>query len=305
MKNLVLSMLAIASITAMNSCSSESDPIDEAINAGNQEKVEIKLNAGVVGIETKAPITSSSTFTPSIVGWNVATQPSTTTAPKWTTTPTAAISGSASAAKIELTDKQYYEGDATLHSFIRGYHPAGTSADGSVTFTNTTGEEDVMMTEIVDAGTRTNNTTAALVFSHKLSQLNFKVAKDATLPAGVTLTSIAIKNAELPTGFDIVTGEIAYAAAADLTVPGISSQEINTEASAGNAVMIKPLSSTEIKLDIVTSQGEFKDVPVTVEAADSNGGTSYTITLTFKQKEVATTASVTDWTQKTGSGEVM
>lgn len=302
MKNLVLSMLAIASITAMNSCSSENDPINEV--AGG-DKVEIKLNAGVIGIETKAPITSSGTFEPSIVGWNVATQPTTTTAPKWITTPTAAISGSASAAKIELKDKQYYEGDATLHSFIRGYYPTGTSANGSVTFTNTTGEEDVMMTEIVDAGTRTNNTTAALVFSHKLSQLNFKVAKDATLPTGVTLTSITIKNAELPTGFDIVTGVITYTSSADLTVPGISSQEIGTEASAGNAVMIKPLSSTDIKLDIVTSQGEFKDVPVTVEAVDTDGGTSYTITLTFKQKEVATTASVTDWTQKTGSGEVM
>lgn len=305
MKNLVLSMLAIASITAMNSCSSESDPIDEAINAGNQEKVEIKLSAGVVGIETKAPITTNDDFTPSIVSWNVKTKPETTTAPTWTTTSTAAIKGNASGVKIELKDKKYYEGDATLHSFIRGYYPTGTLTDGTVAFTNTTGEEDVMMTDIVDAGTRTDNITAELVFTHKLSQLNFKVLKDATLPTEVTLTSIAIKEAELPTGFDIVTGTITYAAPADLTVPGITTQKIGTEASAGNAVMIKPLSTTNITLDIVTSQGEFKNVPVTVEAADTKGGTSYTITLTFKQKEVATTASVTDWTQKTGSGEVM
>ena len=55
MKSLALSMLAIASIAAMSSCSSENDPVDEVI-AGNQEKVEIKLSAGTIGVETKAPI---------------------------------------------------------------------------------------------------------------------------------------------------------------------------------------------------------------------------------------------------------
>ena len=69
--------------------------------------------------------------------------------------------------------------------------------------------------------------------------------------------------------------------------------------------MIKPLSTTTLTLDVVTSQGSFNDVTVTVDGADTNGGTSYTITLNFKQREVTTTASVTDWTQKTGSGDVM
>ena len=53
-----------------------------------------------------------------------------------------------------------------------------------------------MMTEIVDAGTRDNAQTAALTFAHKLSQLNFKVQKDATLQGDVTLTSITVKNAD-------------------------------------------------------------------------------------------------------------
>ena len=42
MKNLVVSMLAIASISVLSSCSNESDVIDE-VTGGNQDKVEIKL----------------------------------------------------------------------------------------------------------------------------------------------------------------------------------------------------------------------------------------------------------------------
>ena len=47
MKNLVVSMLAIASISVLSSCSNESDVIDE-VTGGNQDKVEIKVAAGVL-----------------------------------------------------------------------------------------------------------------------------------------------------------------------------------------------------------------------------------------------------------------
>lgn len=304
MKNLVLSMLAIASISVLSSCSSESDVIDE-VTGGDQ--VEIKLNAGVIGVETKAPITGADTFTPSIVGWNEKDQPSVAaTAPAWTTTPTAAIAGNASSTPIALTDKQYYDAGNVKHTYIRGYFPVGTASNGAVSFTNTTGDQDVMMTPIVDAGTRTTATAAELTFSHKLSQLNFKVKKDASLQGAVTLTSITIKNAELPTGFDITTGTITYATATDLPIPGISAPTIrDTEAGAGSPVMIKPLESTELSLDIVTSQGTFNNIKATVTAIDANGGTSYTITLTFKQKDITTTAAVTDWTTATGAGDVI
>lgn len=67
MKSLVLSMLAIASMAAMSSCSSENDPVDEVINAGNQEKVEIKIAAGVLKAETKAPVDDSTPTTVSIL----------------------------------------------------------------------------------------------------------------------------------------------------------------------------------------------------------------------------------------------
>lgn len=307
MKSLALSMLAIASMAAMSSCSSENDPVDEVI-AGNQEKVEIKLSAGVVGIETKAPIGTDDEFTPSIVGWNETTEPAAAkTTPAWTTTPNAAIRGNASGAAITLTDKQYYDGNSEKHAYIRGYYPVGTLSNGVVTFTNTVGDQDVMMTSIEDAGTRSTSasTPTALTFAHKLSQLNFKIQKDESLQGTVTLTSITVQNVKLPTGFDITTGTINYADATNLLVSGITSQTIGDIAAAGNPIMIEPLSSTTLKLDVVTSQGTFNDINVTVDEANTNGGNSYTITLSFKQKEVTTTATVTPWNEKTGSGDVM
>lgn len=300
MKALVFSMLAMA---AMVSCTSESDPI----NDGGNEKVEIKLNAGVIGVVTKAAISATDKFTPQIAGWEGSAAPTVETDATWSSSGSE-ILGNATSATITLAPKQYYNPDNTVKTFIRGYYPVGSITGSSVVLTNTTGDQDIILSDFVDAGAKPTGSTAAknLIFTHKLSQLNFKVIGDASLAIGTTLTSITIKDAALPTSFDISTGVITYATATDLSLAGITANlKISaTEAPAGNAVMIKPTGAA-LSLDIVTNNGSFQDVPVTLSAADTNGGTSYTITLTFKQKEIITTATVTDWTQGTGTGEVI
>ena len=73
MKTLVLSMISIAAtVAAMTACTSESDPINDITNP-KDAKVEIKLNAGVLGVETKAAITTSTTFIATIAGWEGST----------------------------------------------------------------------------------------------------------------------------------------------------------------------------------------------------------------------------------------
>lgn len=308
MKTLVLSMISIAAtVAAMTACTSESDPIDEVVNP-KDAKVEIKLKAGVIGIETKAAITKDDTFDATIIGWEGEESPAKGTAQTWITT-AKNISGGASDATITLEDKQYYNPDGKK-TFIRGYFPSGTPTTGKVTFENTTGSVDVILSDLVDAGTRiSSGKNPAITFSHKLSQLKMNIKKDATLTDDVTLTSITVKNAEVPTGFDIISGTIDYAAAANIQISNINSATINAGENfnpAGDAIMIKPISSTtQITLDIVTNQGTFQDIPVTLSAVDTNGGTSYKIDLTFKKKEINVTATVTDWTPETGTGEVV
>lgn len=71
MKNLFLSMLAMA---AMVSCTNEI--VDNGEKVDNGQPVPIRMTAGVVGVETKAPIiTGTTNFAPGIAGWEAAAAP--------------------------------------------------------------------------------------------------------------------------------------------------------------------------------------------------------------------------------------
>lgn len=300
MKKLLLSMLAMA---AMVSCTNEI--VDNGKEVGNGEPAEIRLSAGVLGVETKAVISDGATFTPSIVGWEGTGVPVDKTAPTWITETNAAIIAGTSVS-MPFKEKQYYNPDGTTKTFIRAYHPKGIPTDGSVTFVNTNGDVDVMLTEVKDAGAKPISTPTAtsLIFSHQLTQLQFKVVGDASLASGTTLTSIAF-NATIPTGFNIITGALA-GSEASFSIKNITANMSISSASenAGDLVMIKPFSSTTFNITVVTSAGTFSNVPVTLSETDANGGKSYTITLTFKQKEISATGTVTAWKAKDGAATV-
>lgn len=313
MKNLFLSMLAMA---AMVSCTNEI--VDNGEKVDNGQPAEIRLSAGVLGVETKAAITDGKTFTPAIVGWEVADQgtgPSLgTEAHTWLTETSTAITAGTSIA-MPFKTKQYYNPDGTTSTYIKSYYPTGSLTGEDVTFTNTEGDVDVMLTELVNAGPKPTGTatTTALTFSHKLTQLQFKVGGDASLAAGTTLTSITFK-ATLPTGFNIITdvlagteGSFTIKNISGLTIPTVTAEKPNVAdiaANAGDMVMIKPIGETTFKIDVVTSAGTFTDVPVTLTETDTNGGKSYTITLTFKQKEISAQGTVKAWSSSTGTGTV-
>lgn len=304
MKKIFMSMFALA---ALASCSSEevlNEPVD------NNKPVEIKLTAGVLDVTTKAPIETGSTFLPTIVGWEGTMEP-TAGEPKWTTEPDAAITAG-TGTPITLKDKQYYNANGTTHTYIRAFYPQGSlTADGLTTFSNPKGDVDVMLTDgIVDAGAKPASTPTpqALQFKHMLTQLNFTATGDVSLASGTKVISIKVKNVELPTGLNIFTGVLTAGAASDINVENVpNTTEIPTGSTLtlGDPIMINPLNTNSLKLDIETSTGTFIDVPVTLEASDNGkGGTSYGIALTFKQKEITVTATVEAWTSQTGSGTV-
>lgn len=307
MKKIFMSMLALA---ALASCSSEevlNEPVD------NNKPVEIKLTAGVLSINTKAPIVDGSTFLPAIVGWEGTAMP-TTGKPTWTTEPQASITAGAATA-ITLKQKQYYNPDGNTHTYIRAYFPKGTlnETTGVNEFTNTDGSVDLMLTEnMLDAGTKPAGTTVPTVqdlkFKHKLTQLNFKMKGDASLAADTKVTSVTVKNVQLPTGINIFNGTLTTAAASNVNVSNVPNTTIptdGTDITLGDPIMIAPLSSTDLKMDIVTNTGTFTDVEVVLSESDNGeGGTSYGIVLTFKQKEISVTATVEAWTPQTGAGTV-
>ena len=124
MKNLVVSMLAIASISVLSSCSNESDVIDE-VTGGNQDKVEIKLSAGV--ILTKTPIENgtdgNANYPTTTVPLQIVAAPDAPLA-VWTDVATVASTPQLSTdGKIDFTNatKLYYNANASNKSHLIAY----------------------------------------------------------------------------------------------------------------------------------------------------------------------------------------
>ena len=278
----------------------------------------IRLTAGVpsasVTSGTKAPITTNATFEAGVAGWESAEAPSYSTAAKWTAS--ASVKASSASQTITLNPQQVYDDETGKTTYIKAYYPAGTLNAGMVNFENLTGEIDAMLAPVV-SGSKDAKITAPLAFAHRTTQLVFKVAGESGFTAGTKLEYIKVKNAELPTGFDLTTDAVTFGTPADLEVPGIklplipvNENQMATPIKVGNAVMIKPISGNKVLLDIKTAESVDAKVYENVEATIDNDndfaeGRAYTITLTFRKVGgVNLNATMAEWTTGTGAGNV-
>jgi hypothetical protein len=285
--------------------------------AGNNDNgalVPIELGAGV-NVISRAVICSGSEVKAGIAGWEAASAPTYAEAPSWGGSDDPEVittTASETARNVAWTAQRYYApgGETT---YMKAWSPAGTFSTGNtVSFANTNGSEDVLLAPVV-SGSKTSKVSTPLAFRHMTSQIKFSVKKGEGLAEGTKIESITIKNAQLPTGFDLAKGidddgAVTYAAAADLTVPKIdSSQEIsNTIAGypVGDAVMIKPIASKTFTVDITTNNASYANKTVTVTTDQVLAGYAYEITLTFGQAGIELTATVADWKTASGSAEI-
>lgn len=292
-------MLPLAAIVLLSGCSKS----DEG-GAGMQgDPVAIRLNSGIMEVATKAAVDAGSSFTASVAGWETeGTVDYTTSERRWyntaTITATTAVPGSA----VTLNPARYYHANDNIKTYMKGWYPAGEPTDGVVTFENTDGTVDPMITAAV-SGSKTDAGSKNLVFNHPTTQIKFEVVAGTGLASDTKVRSISIHNAQLPTGFDLSDNSLSYASAATLSVPHLSETAITATATAvGAPVMIKPFAGRTMTLDVTTSHASFSNVTATIdEDTDFQPGKAYTITLTFSQKEIVLTATVTAW-DNTGSG---
>ena len=224
----------------------------------NGEQVPVVLNAEIPSAEatvSKSPITASSRFTATVGGWVSRTGSADYTGtPSWTAV-TSEIAGNADRQPVTLTEQPYYEPDDADKTYMKAWYPEGTPSGGSVSFENTDGSVDAMMSrEIV--GSRKDKDGKNLVFDHLTAQLIFDVVGGEGLDAGTTITSIKVLEAGLPTGFDLAAGTATFTPAADggLTVPGIDGTQVigSTAAQAGLPVLItdnhKPYKQRKVRI---------------------------------------------------------
>lgn len=306
MKKIFISLLATA---ALAGCSGNEENL--AIDDGRP--VPIELNAGVNTL-SRAVISSGSEISNiGIAGWEAKENAADYTA-EYTWHTHLSTTASTTAHNVTWDTQQYYNASEDIYTYMKAWHPCGdfkTSpiVNNKVTFTNN-GTVDVMMANVVK-GNKAHKVDGPLVFKHKTSQIKFNVKKGTGLTEGTKIQKIVIKNAQLPTGFDISKDytnpdAITYAEAADLQIPNLNSnQVIGDEASAGDPVMIRPTGTNDFLIDVTTSGATYTDCKVTLTGgAQMSEGYAYTITLTFGQAGLELTAIVDEWKSATGGAEL-
>lgn len=305
MKTLVLSMISIAAtVAAMTACTSESDEIDNVVEA----PVEIKLNAGINSISVKSdgvqkPDTHD--FDANIIASTETGKYGATST--WTGTDPGKINVKNNV--VTFTTTQAYPSDGSA-IFMKAYAPfEGTYSNDKVEFT-IDGNKDIMVsTEI--SGSKTDNENKKLTFEHKLAQLNFKLiaSSEAAQKAWGKINGIKVKAI---TNLDLTLSTGALAARASATEAEVSTIGFNeitalpvspTPVEAGGYVMVLPR-TTAYTVIIDSEKGPANKEIVLTNPTTTVASTAYDITLTFNSTEVEVTSEVGAWTPGTGNGSV-
>lgn len=324
MKTLVLSMISIAAtIAAMTACTSESDPINDITNP-KDAKVEIKLNAGVGSIISKASIESNESGQPSSPVQNVFLyKKESASEPTWTTESfTQAINSTINNdGTIEFSDDQYYPLNDNNVYFVGLYTGKSTVSEftsGSATLT-ITGDEDILYAAPINAGKRSDIATEEnrkMVFNHKLTQIKFTFLKDASITDNISITGMKITKVGTTGIHNSCTialnngvlndwkGDISSSGIA-IECPTTALENINPT-DPTNGVMVEPEIGT-IEIEVNSDAFPSKKLTSIITAPASGNfkaGTSYTIALTVKDKSISGTASITKWDTENGTGDL-
>lgn len=222
-----------------------------------------------------------------------------------------------SAADLGLNPTLYYHASNTSeNSFLAAVSPAGEVNATTVKILQTDGQQDVMYAKEVEAGNSGASQTAALVFEHLTTQLNFAmklepIAESKGEWAGktVSLKSIEVQEAYRPTMVNATNGDVTWdnINSGTLPVPGISNNVLSAEAvKVGTPVMIRPAAKLTVCaiINVGGTDIPFHNVPVKAASGDDLAtvkGEAHLITLTVKEPKganatkVTATATVTPW----------
>ena len=205
-----------------------------------------------------------------------------------------------SAADLGLTPTLYYHASNTSeNSFLAAVSPVGEVSATTVKILQTDGQQDVMYAKEVAAGNSGASQTAALVFEHLTTQLNFAmklepIAESKGEWAGktVSLKSIEVQEAYRPTMVNATNGDVTWdnINSGTLPVPGISNNVLSAEAvKVGTPVMIRPAAKLTVCaiINVGGTDIPFHNVPVKAAGGDDLAtvkGEAHLITLTKSRR---------------------
>lgn len=292
MKKILL--FALVAMVAV-SCSKEE-------NTGTNSD-EIQFN---VGLATKAPISGAIPGT-ALANIQILRAPDAATA-VWTGVRTVTTTADIAQTTGTVTPDtpQFYNTNGTAAWFM-AYYPLATMLSTDKVSWTITGQEDIIIAPSVSAGTKATKTGAALAFTHKLSQLIFKVkaASPDAIASWGTVTYIKVNGA---TALELKPSTGAFTVAttpanADLVVGAVIYPiTLTTTAQLAGSLMLFPSTLGAVK--VKTSLGLEQIIPITT-LTNLVAGQSHEIELTFTATGITFTATLSDWTAGTsGSGNV-
>lgn len=318
MKALVFNMLTIAAtFAAMTACTSESDPVDE-VNP-KDAKVEIKLNAGIIDVKTRADAASDTQFANGasiqLLRWD-SEMPLTTI--DWETNTPKDAAAIITDGVVKLgEDHKYYNENEKINTYFIGFYPAIgdgiTRNNGTISYTSVNGDVDILSAQLIDVGSKTSQqeTTPNIEFKHMLSQVVIKLtgeqAADKTFGKikKVTLKNIP-QNLNLSLGNGSTAPTIAAAtneSKSDISLYDNAEGFDLSEGQTYTKMIVPSLGSKDnaIEMEIETENysGE-KALTVKIKSFDSGmaSGTTNNINLTFKDR-INITTTIAPW----GDGE--
>ena len=279
-KFMFLAMVA----SLMYGCSSDED---ECSPPTDTSRVEIKLNADIFEIKTKAPVNTGQAITAKFVASATTGDYSTNL---WNATANFTASTTASPT-FSFTPQQYYPTNGST-VYIKGYYPAGTLSGNTVTFTETDGSNDVMITAEA-SGSKTTSNPLAFTFNHLLTQLQFTFKAGAGFPtSGKNVTSISVKDQQTSASLNLNDGSLTYnPVGSGFTLTGTFPISADPGTTATVYPMVKS-GATSVKLGIIADGVTYPDVTVTLT---TETGKAHNIILTFTPKEITATAIITAW----------
>lgn len=325
MKNLAVSMLAMASIAAMVSCSSNNDPVDEV--ASLQGKTPIEFKTSIIGVETKAMTGDPTKFdADDKIGITMYTG---------TTVPTAAALGNPQNQNVAFTvgadrnslseaasEKTMFWTRKTKHYFYAYYPmvesdanytrtPASNSNAEKITVkVPTTGNTTDLLMGKIETGlefTGGEITGTNIAFTHKLSQIKFILKKDASFKGNGNLTAISISLDKDQGVIDMVgqnvtaEGNAVTITKTDITGTTINENTSNESFSSWTPIVIPTSIISELTLTIDGTAITASNINATFAS-----GSTTTITLTLKGSGISElTSGITDWNNQAGTGDII
>lgn len=279
-------MMMVMTAALFTGCLSDGNEEDRGDITPTNGLVEIKGNAGVFDIHTRAPVSTGNPIVAKFVASATTGDYSTNL---WSATGSFSASATASPS-FSFTPAQYYLVNGNT-VYIKGYYPAGTLSNNTATFAEIDGSNDVMITSEV-SGSKATTVPLAFTFNHLLTQLQFTfVAGTGYLQTGKNVTSIAIKNQQTPASLNISSGVVSYNVATPFTLTGTFPITGTTGTLATVYPMVKS-GATTVVLGITADGVTYEDVTVNLT---TETGKAHNITLTFTPKEITATAIVTAW----------